>query len=60
MKITINLTWAIFWIVLGLCLYFIRLPEPTWMIAEKECVKNGGIPINDLMGVLKDCKIYKR
>jgi len=58
MKITVNLTWIVFWIVLGFLLF--HMPEPPWMIQERECAKNGGVIINDGWGRTIECKIYKK
>lgn len=58
MKITLNLTWAIFWIALAY--FLIHIPEPSWMTSERECAKNGGVIIRNTWGNAEECKIYKK
>lgn len=61
MKYNINITWVVFWVFLGFTVYVLsnsKAPEPTQITAEKECIKNNGVPIHNSWGSMTDCKIY--
>ena len=57
MKITLNLTWAIFWIGLFTLIIVLSIySDPT---PDQICAKNNGIATRDMWGKF-DCKFIKK
>lgn len=66
MKITLNLTWGIFWVALAsviIAMVMFSKPDnsPKEPTAAEVCAKNNGVPIySEWSGRMTDCKIYQK